>query len=124
MHQVIRQHFQNAKQNNQGASEELLDNIKDELVYEIKVSSNNIKLNNQAEFFQDIKASLSGLSSKDGIDLKLDEEECHSCDSDSLDDFDLWKYCLKLGPEWHSEVPIHLHYISLHYSYLLLYPGA
>ena len=50
LHQVIRQHFQNAKQNNQGASEELLDNIKDELLYEIKVSSNSIKLNDKAEF--------------------------------------------------------------------------
>ena len=49
LHEVIRQNFQNAKQNNQGASEELLDNIKDELVYEIKVSRNSIKLNNQSQ---------------------------------------------------------------------------
>ena len=49
LHTVIRQNFQNAKQHNQGASEELLDNIKDELVFEIKVSRNSIKLNNQSQ---------------------------------------------------------------------------
>ena len=59
--------------------------------------------------------SLSGLSSKAGTDPELDEEEeCHSCD-EGIDDFDLWKYCLKLGPEWHSEV--HYIKITLHYSH-------
>ena len=43
-----------------------------------------------------------------GLTLKeLDEEEdCQSCDS--MDDFDLWKYCLKLGPEWQSEVHFYI----------------
>ena len=54
-------------------------------------------------FFQDIKVSLFGLTLKDGSVRELDEEDdCQSCDS--MDDFDLWKYCLKLGPEWQSEV--------------------
>ena len=47
--------------------------------------------------------SLFGLNLKEGTVQELDEEEdCQSCDS--MDDFDLWKYCLKLGPEWQSEV--------------------
>lgn len=47
--------------------------------------------------------SLFGLTLKDGTVKELDEEEeCQSCDG--MDDFDLWKYCLKLGPEWQSEV--------------------
>ena len=54
---------------------------------------------------QDIKESLFGLTLKDGTVKELDEEEeCQSCDGS--DDFDLWKYCLKLGPEWQSEVYI------------------
>jgi len=94
---VIKQHFQNAKQSNeheefpspwQDEMSRILDNIKDELILEIK----------------DIKVSLFGLTLKDGSVRELDEEDdCQSCDS--MDDFDLWKYCLKLGPEWQSEEP-------------------
>ena len=51
--------------------------------------------------------SLFGLTLKDGTVQELDEEEdCQSCDS--MDDFDLWKYCLKLGPEWQSEVHLYI----------------
>ena len=51
--------------------------------------------------------SLGGLTLKDGTVQELDEEEdCQSCDS--MDDFDLWKYCLKLGPEWQSEVHLNI----------------
>ena len=51
--------------------------------------------------------SLYGLTLKDGTVQELDEEEdCQSCDS--MDDFDLWKYCLKLGPDWQSEVDFYI----------------
>ena len=47
--------------------------------------------------------SLFGLTLKDGtVQDLVEEDDCRSCDS--MDDFDLWKYCLKLGPEWQSEV--------------------
>ena len=86
------------------------------LRYQAKVSSSKIKLRYIIDsIWQDIKVSNSGLFSKDGTDPEVDkEEECHSCDED-IDDFDLWKYCLKLGPEWHSEV--HYINITLHYRH-------
>ena len=111
---VIRQSFQNAKQKyNEGTEEtktvmpKILDNIKDELLFEIEVryfhpisiiSENNL-------FLQDMKVSLSDLSSSEWIVQELDKEEEYC---DGVDDFYLWKYCLKLGPEWCAEVHIML----------------
>ena len=106
----------------QNAMSKTLDNIKDELILEIKVRRKGylssfkkfqfVMLMVQAQtiishFLQDIKESLFGLTSKDGTVKELDEEEeCQSCDGS--DDFDSWKYCLKLGPEWQSEVHLYI----------------